>query len=62
MVGQDQQSVGFSALFDALRSCGEQVDIMASSGTSFDELESIRVLREAVEETMEPPQCYYALG
>lgn len=62
MAEKDQPSVEFSFLFEALRESEKRSDVMAVSGTSFEELDSIRVLREAVEETVEPQQCYLALS
>lgn len=49
----------FSLLFEHVKACEAKDGVVMISDTSREELDEIRVLREAVQETMEIPQVYF---
>ena len=59
MVKLQDQDNEFSVLFEHMKASGNEHGVVMISETSREELDEIRVLREAVQETMEVPQVYF---
>jgi len=60
MVELQHQDGEFAVLFEHLRACNTEDGLVIVSKTAREELDEIRVLREAVQETMELPQVYFS--
>jgi hypothetical protein len=59
MVNLQNHDNEFSVLFEHIRACETEDGVVMISDASREELDEIRVLREAVQETMEIPQVYF---